>query len=121
MGKLARLVYKQGFLHHKKASSFLEIVSIIKDNTNLFIRIQQIEVSLIKRTADAAVKGRSSGSSCESAPSIEISSLSGSSCESDPSIEISSLSGSSSESDPSIKISSLSDSSSESDPSVKNS
>ena len=60
MGKLARLVYKQGFLHHKKASSFLEIVSIIKDNTNLFIRIQQIEVSLIKRTADAAVKGRSS-------------------------------------------------------------
>ena len=59
MGKLARLVYKQGFLHHKKASSFLEIVSIIKYNTNLFIRIQQIEVSLIKRTADAAVKGRS--------------------------------------------------------------
>ena len=60
MGKLARLVYKQGFLHHKKASSFLETVSIIKDNTNLFIKIQQIEVSLIKRTADAAVKGRSS-------------------------------------------------------------
>ena len=59
MGKLARLVYKQGFLPHKKAS-FLEIVSIIKDNTNLFIKIQQIEVSLIKRTADAAVKGRSS-------------------------------------------------------------
>ena len=58
MGKLARLVYKQGFLHHKKAS-FLEIVSIIKYNTNLFIKIQQIEVSLIKRTADAAVKGRS--------------------------------------------------------------
>ena len=58
MGKLARLVYKQGFLHHKKAS-FFEIVSIIKYNTNLFIKIQQIEVSLIKRTADAAVKGRS--------------------------------------------------------------
>ena len=58
-GKLVRLVYKQGFLHHKKASSFLEIVSIIKDNTNLFIRIQQIEVSLIKRTADAVIKGRS--------------------------------------------------------------
>ena len=38
---------------------FWVIVPTIKDIKHLFIRIQQVEVSLIKRTANAVVKGRS--------------------------------------------------------------
>ena len=38
---------------------FWVIVPTIKDIKHLFIRIQQVEVSLIKRTANAVGKGRS--------------------------------------------------------------
>ena len=43
----------------RKLYFFGEIVPTIKDIKHLFIRIQQVEVSLIKRTANAVVKGRS--------------------------------------------------------------
>ena len=49
------LVSKQGFLNLKKGSSFLEIVLIIKDIRYQFIRIQQVEVSVIKTTANATI------------------------------------------------------------------
>ena len=50
---------KTFFIIRKLFFFFWVIVPTIKDIKHLFIRIQQVEESLIKRIANAVVKGRS--------------------------------------------------------------